>query len=88
MVTKTQIFTSFLIVFYIILFFSEKAPYYVMRLESAVSMTKCHRESGLLALANEDYTITLVDIDTMNIVRTFEGHLGKINDIDFDSQSR
>ncbi|XP_045524654.1 WD repeat-containing protein 36 isoform X1 [Pieris brassicae] len=69
-------------------FKSEKNPYHVMRLDSAVAMTKCHRESGLLALAHEDFTITLVDIDTMNIVRTFEGHTGKINDIDFDSQSR
>lgn len=59
-----------------------------MRLEESVASTKCHRESGLLALANEDFSITLVDIDTMNIVRKFEGHTNKINDIDFDEQSR
>lgn len=59
-----------------------------MRLEESVSMTKCHRDSGLLAIANEDFSITLVDIDTMNVVRKFDGHTGKINDIDFDSQSR
>ncbi|KAG6438520.1 hypothetical protein O3G_MSEX000035 [Manduca sexta] len=64
------------------------APYHVMRLEESVTMTKCHRDSALLALANEDFTITLIDIDTMNIVRKFEGHTGKINDIAFDSQSR
>ncbi|CAG9579734.1 unnamed protein product [Danaus chrysippus] len=63
-------------------------PYHVLRLDESVSMTKCHRESGLLALANEDFTITLVDIDTMRVVRKFEGHVGKINDIDFDCQSR
>lgn len=51
-------------------------------------MTKCQRESGLLALANEDFSITLVDIDTMRVIRKFEGHIGKINDIDFDCQSR
>lgn len=64
------------------------APYSVMRLEESVSMTKCHRESALLALANEDFSITIVDIDTVNIVRKFDGHAGKINDIDFDHQSR
>ncbi|XP_059053649.1 WD repeat-containing protein 36 [Achroia grisella] len=63
-------------------------PYYVMRLEETVSITKCHRESGLLALANEDFSITLVDIDTTTVVRKFEGHTNIINDIDFDSQSR
>lgn len=59
-----------------------------MQLEESVNSTKCHRDSGLLALANEDFTITLIDIDTINVVRRFEGHLGKINDIGFDSQSR
>ncbi|XP_049871276.1 WD repeat-containing protein 36 [Pectinophora gossypiella] len=69
-------------------FKSATSPYHVMRLEESVSSTKCHRDSGLLALANEVFTITLIDIDTMNIVRKFEGHLGKINAIDFDCQSR
>lgn len=59
-----------------------------MKLEESVTLTKCHRESGLLALCNEDFTITLVDIDAMNIVRKFAGHNGKINDITFDAQSR
>ncbi|XP_073952328.1 WD repeat-containing protein 36 [Choristoneura fumiferana] len=69
-------------------FKSTSTPYHVMQLEESVNSTKCHRDSGLLALANEDFTITLIDIDTMNVVRRFEGHLGKINDIGFDSQSR
>ncbi|CAG9787200.1 unnamed protein product [Diatraea saccharalis] len=63
-------------------------PYHVMSLEESVTMTKLNRDSGLLALANEDFSITIVDIDTMNVVRKFEGHLGKINCIDFDPQSR
>ncbi|XP_068623262.1 WD repeat-containing protein 36 [Battus philenor] len=64
------------------------SPFHVLKLEESVSFTKCHRESGLLALANEDFSISLVDIDTMKIVRKFDGHIGKINDIDFDCQSR
>ncbi|XP_072950068.1 WD repeat-containing protein 36 [Epargyreus clarus] len=64
------------------------APYHVIRLEDSVDSMKCHRDSGLLALANEDFTITLIDIDTMNVVRKFEGHIAKINDFDFDCQSR
>ncbi|VVD02831.1 unnamed protein product [Leptidea sinapis] len=64
------------------------SPYHVMRLDESVNKTKCHRESALLALANEDFTITLIDIDTMKVVRKFDGHVGKITDIDFDYQSR
>ncbi|KAL4707333.1 hypothetical protein ACJJTC_019871 [Scirpophaga incertulas] len=63
-------------------------PYNVLRLEESVSMTNLNRESGLLALVNEDFTITLVDIDTATVVRKFEGHMGKINGVDFDAQSR
>lgn len=69
-------------------FKSATHPFHVKRLEDSVSSTKCHRDSALLALANEDFTITLIDIDTMNIVRKFDGHIGKINDIEFDVQSR
>lgn len=71
-----------------ICFFLVNTPYHVLRLSEAVSMTKCHRESALLALANEDFSITLVDVDTTKVVRKFDGHTGKINDIDFDPQSR
>ncbi|CAH1635709.1 unnamed protein product [Spodoptera littoralis] len=67
---------------------TKTTPYHVMRLEESVSSTKCHRDSGLLALANEDFSITLIDIDTMNIVRKFDGHDGRITDIEFDTQSR
>ncbi|CAB3235752.1 unnamed protein product [Arctia plantaginis] len=63
-------------------------PFHVIRLEESATSTKCHRESGLLALANEDFSITIVDIDTMNIVRKFDGHNGRITDIVFDIQSR
>ncbi|XP_014367233.2 WD repeat-containing protein 36 [Papilio machaon] len=64
------------------------SPFHIMKLEESVNSTKYHRESGLLALANEDFTITLIDVDTMKVVRKFDGHIGKINDIDFDCQSR
>ncbi|XP_047026043.1 WD repeat-containing protein 36 [Helicoverpa zea] len=69
-------------------FKSATTPYHVIRLQESVSSTKCHRDSGLLALANEDFSITLIDIDTMNIVRKFDGHDGRITDIEFDTQSR
>jgi len=41
-----------------------------------------------LALAMEDYTVTVVDIDTRTVVREFPGHQAPITDITFSSDSR
>ena len=45
-----------------------------MLLGSDVAALKLARESGLLALAMEDCTVTVMDIDTRQIVRNFPGH--------------
>ena len=45
-----------------------------MLLGSDVAALKLARESGLLALAMEDCTVTVMDIDTRQIVRNFRGH--------------
>jgi len=49
---------------------------------------KLNRESGLLALAMEDFTIRVVDIDTRCLVRKFPGHKSSITDIAFSADSR
>lgn len=64
------------------------AAYHVMQMEESVASTKCHRESGLLAVCNDDFSILLIDIDTTSIVRKFDGHCGAITDVTFDSQCR
>jgi len=53
-----------------------------------LSSMKLNRESGLLALAMEDFTIRIVDIDTRSLVRKFPGHKSSINDIAFSADSR
>jgi len=53
-----------------------------------LSSMQLNRESGLLALAMEDFTIRVVDIDTRCVVRKFPGHKSSITDIAFSADSR
>ncbi|XP_053330329.1 WD repeat-containing protein 36 [Spea bombifrons] len=47
-----------------------------------------HRESGMLAIALDDFGINVLDIETRKIVRKFTGHNGKINDMTFSPDGR
>ena len=57
-------------------------------LETDVGGLRLQRESGLLALALEDFTVQVVDIDTRTVVRRFPGHDSTITDFCFSSDSR
>lgn len=37
--------------------------------------------SGILGIAFDDFSISILDIETRKIVRTFSGHHGQINDM-------
>ncbi|XP_044131879.1 WD repeat-containing protein 36 isoform X1 [Bufo gargarizans] len=47
-----------------------------------------HRESGMLAVALDDFTIKVFDIETCKLVRRFPGHNGKINDMTYSPDGR
>ncbi|KAG9487945.1 hypothetical protein GDO78_007643 [Eleutherodactylus coqui] len=47
-----------------------------------------HRESGMLAVALDDFTIRIFDIETCKLVRRFPGHNGKINDMTYSPDGR
>lgn len=57
-------------------------------LQTDVGGLRLQRESGLLALAMEDFTVQVVDIDTRMVVRRFPGHDSTITDFCFSSDSR
>ena len=40
----------------------------------------CH-VSGMLALALDDFTLLVADIETRRVVRKFAGHQGNVNDM-------
>uniref|UniRef100_A0A8B9F467 WD repeat domain 36 n=1 Tax=Amazona collaria TaxID=241587 RepID=A0A8B9F467_9PSIT len=47
-----------------------------------------HRDSGILGIAFDDFSISVLDIETRKIVRTFSGHHGRINDMTFSPDGR
>jgi len=53
-----------------------------------LSMIRLHRDSGLLAIAMEDFSIRVIDIDTRCLVRKFHGHQSAITDISLSVDSR
>lgn len=49
-------------------------------LPCAPSFMSLHRESGLIAIALQDFTVAVADAVTRRLVRSFAGHSGKIGD--------
>lgn len=56
--------------------------------EDGVSMFRNHRESAVLAVALENFSVVVLDLDTRVIVRRFEGHSAQITDACFSPDSR
>ncbi|XP_068190775.1 WD repeat-containing protein 36 [Antennarius striatus] len=59
-----------------------------LKLNAAPASMKLHRDSGMLALALDDFTLLAVDIETRRVVRKFAGHHGCINDMTFSPDGR
>jgi len=55
---------------------------------SPVVSAELHRESGLLAVACQDYTVFVVDIEGQRVVRTFNGHSNRVTDIGWSPDGR
>lgn len=63
-------------------------PLVALQLNEAISFFRAHRESSMLAIVLEDFSVLIVDIDTRNVVRKFEGHVAQITDATFSVDSR
>ncbi|CAJ1069850.1 WD repeat-containing protein 36 [Xyrichtys novacula] len=59
-----------------------------LKLNVAPASMLLHRDSGMLALALDDFTLLVVDIETRRVVRKFSGHHGNINDMTFSPDGR
>uniref|UniRef100_A0A7N8XGG7 WD repeat domain 36 n=1 Tax=Mastacembelus armatus TaxID=205130 RepID=A0A7N8XGG7_9TELE len=59
-----------------------------LELNAAPASLMLHRDSGMLALALDDFTLLVVDIETRRVVRKFAGHHGNINDMTFSPDGR
>lgn len=59
-----------------------------IQIEENISSILLHRESGMLSIATDDFSILIIDCDVKKIVRRFAGHSNKISDMTFSSDSR
>ncbi|XP_050316209.1 WD repeat-containing protein 36 [Anthonomus grandis grandis] len=59
-----------------------------LNLEEPISFFRSHRESSMLAVALDDFTVAIVDIDTRRMVRKFIGHTAQLTDATFSPDSR
>uniref|UniRef100_A0A3B3ZV29 Uncharacterized protein n=1 Tax=Periophthalmus magnuspinnatus TaxID=409849 RepID=A0A3B3ZV29_9GOBI len=68
--------------------FKSKKLEHELQLPSSPSALCLHRESGMLALVLDDFSLLVVDMETRRVVRKFSGHSGKINDMAFSPDGR
>nr|XP_033332370.1 WD repeat-containing protein 36 [Megalopta genalis] len=63
-------------------------PRATLAMEESIEWLRYHNDSSLVAVALEDFSIVLLDLDTRRIVRRFEGHEGRLTDACFNPDSR
>ncbi|XP_048876461.1 WD repeat-containing protein 36 [Brienomyrus brachyistius] len=68
--------------------FKSKELLHAVTLGASPSRTLLHRDSELLAIALDDFTLNVMDLETRRIVRKFPGHRGQINDMTFSPDGR
>ena len=59
-----------------------------LELNSDLSFIRLNRDSGLMGVAMENFSIRVIDIDTRVVVRQFPGHTGVITDMCVSGDSR
>lgn len=59
-----------------------------IKMPDSVQLFRGHRESSMLCVALEDFSVILIDYDTKKVVRKFVGHTATITDACFSPDSR
>ena len=59
-----------------------------LTLSESISKMFLHKDSGLLGIALEDWSIHIVDVDTKNVIRKLYGHQNQVTDLTFSSDSK
>ncbi|XP_053692051.1 WD repeat-containing protein 36 [Sabethes cyaneus] len=59
-----------------------------LQLNEPISLFNTHREGAMISVALEDFSISIVDVDSRIVVRTFESHKSPITDMCFSPDNR
>lgn len=65
-----------------------KHPIAKLTLPSGVALFRAHPESGMLAIALDDFGVCVLDCETRSLIRKFSGHTARITDVTFSPDSR
>ncbi|XP_075692850.1 WD repeat-containing protein 36 [Rhinoderma darwinii] len=68
--------------------FKSKQLMHTLDIPVSPTSTLLHRESGMLAVSLDDFSLNVFDIETCKLVRRFPGHNGKINDMTYSPDGR
>ncbi|XP_072048834.1 WD repeat-containing protein 36-like [Amphiura filiformis] len=68
--------------------FKTKHLLHTLDIESPVCQMLLHRESSMLAVNTDDFTVHVVDVELRRVVRRFSGHQNKITDLTFSQDAR
>uniref|UniRef100_A0AAR2KC63 Small-subunit processome Utp21 domain-containing protein n=1 Tax=Pygocentrus nattereri TaxID=42514 RepID=A0AAR2KC63_PYGNA len=68
--------------------FKSKELLHTVSLPASPASTLLHRDSGMLAIALDDFTVSILDMETKRIVRRFSGQRGQVNDMTFSPDGR
>ncbi|XP_077993533.1 WD repeat-containing protein 36-like [Glandiceps talaboti] len=68
--------------------FKTKQLLHTLKMKSPIAQLLLHRESSMLAVALDDFSLSVVDMDVKRVVRNFSGHSNRITDMTFSPDSR
>ncbi|XP_051536737.1 WD repeat-containing protein 36-like [Myxocyprinus asiaticus] len=68
--------------------FKSKELLHTHSLTAAPASSLLHRDSGMLAISLDNFTVHILDMETRRIVRRFSGHRGQVNDMTFSPDGR
>lgn len=65
-----------------------RPPLKSITLDESINFFRSHHESSMLAVTLVDFSVHIVDIETMSVIRKFTGHTAQITDATFSPDSR
>ncbi|CAN8027642.1 unnamed protein product [Ixodes persulcatus] len=68
--------------------FRDGRPLSRLSLDSPVAKMNLHRDSGMLAVATDDFAVCVVDVELRRVVRAFASYFSSVTDMTFSPDAR